>query len=397
MITFKDSIDFSLKDRAGEIRMNQATIEFDGANYILSATSPEDSRLAILSNEMVNNPTSFSDYIVNSSQVLGDQCHYDFSRTVLLHTKVEHAVYGVKYQWSISSFKRVIETNEEEGFLFYVVTTDKKWRVKGISDKDVEVEYKHNKYLLSQNNDNEILIKTKRDTPYKDIVVSLLSLFQGTAMEIRCKEDCKEGKKIITYIPVQYRFRELSPFTNDLHYLDHVALKDLEQYMKLSLKTADNYSERTIKEYMVKAIERYISSKYVDNLTKFIYLVSILETIAEKVEKIKTTEKVVDKNGKEHNAPRDVYDIVSESLTKKNIDLSKLNGTIKESVGLKDFVDLRNEILHRLPSEKIIDYLNYNYTIFYLEFTVLITILHHLGFDNIHFRKGFKLSIYKGA
>ena len=133
------------------------------------------------------------------------------------------------------------------------------------------------------------------------------------------------------------------------------------------------------------------------NLTKFIYLVSILETIAEKVEKIKTTEKVVDKNGKEHNAPRDAYDIVSESLTKKNIDLSKLNGTIKESVGLKDFVDLRNEILHRLSSEKIINFLNYNYTIFYLEFTVLITILHHLGFDNIHFRKGFKLSIFKGA
>lgn len=148
---------------------------------------------------------------------------------------------------------------------------------------------------------------------------------------------------------------------------------------------------------MVKAIERYIISKYVDNLTKFVYLVSILETIAEKVEKIKTTEKVVDKNGTEHNAPRDAYDIVSESLTKKNIDLSKLNGTIKESVGLKDFVDLRNEILHRLPSEKIIDYLNYKYTMFYLEFAVLITILHHLGFDNIHFRKSFKLSIYKGA
>lgn len=397
MRTFKDNIELSLKDGVGEIKMNHATIEFDGANYIITATSSEDSRLTMLSNELVNNPTSFSDYIVNSSQVVGNQCHYDFSGTVLLHTKGEYAACGVKYQWSISSFKKLIETNEEEGILFYVVTTDKKWRVKGLGDKDIEFEYRHNKYLLSQNNENEILIKTKRDTPYKDMVVSLLSLFQGTAMEIRCKEECKGGRKIISYFPVQYRLRELSPFTNDLHYLDHVALEDLEQYMKLSFKTADNYSERTTRGYIVKAIERYISSKYVDNLTKFIYLVSILETIAEKVEEIKTAEKVVDKNGKEHNAPRDAYDIVSESLTKKNIELSKLNGTIKESVGLKNFVDLRNEILHRLPSEKIIDYLNYNYTFFYLEFAVLITILHHLGFDNIHFRKGFKLSIYKGA
>lgn len=131
MITFKDNIDFSLKNRTGEIRMNQAAIEFDGANYIISATSSKDSRLTMLSNELVNNPTSFSDYIGNSSQVVGDQGHYDFSGTVLLHTKVEHVAYGVKYQWSISSFKRVIESNEEEGYLFYVVTTDKKWHVWG--------------------------------------------------------------------------------------------------------------------------------------------------------------------------------------------------------------------------------------------------------------------------
>lgn len=352
MITFKDNINFSLKDRTGEIRMNQAAIEFDGANYIISATSSEDSRLTMLSNELVNNPTSFSDYIGNSSQVVGDQGHYDFSGTVLLHTKVEHVAYGVKYQWSISSFKRVIESNEEEGYLFYVVTTDKRWRVKGLGDKDVEFEYRHNKYLLSQNNENEILIKTKRDTPYKNMVVSLLSLFQGTAMEIRCKEECKDGKKIISYLPVQYRFNERFPFVRDLNYFEPITLKD---FMQISLNTADVYSDRTKREYMVKAIERYIGSKYVDNLTKFVYLVSILEVIAEKVERVKTIEKVVDKDGKEHNHQRDAYDIVNESMNRKNLDISKLNATISDSVGLNNFVALRNEILHRLPSEKAIN------------------------------------------
>jgi len=394
MITFKDSIDFSLKDRVGEIRMNQATIEFDGANYILSATSPEDSRLAMLSNELVNNPTSFSDYIGNSSQIVGDHGHYDFSGIVLLHTKVEHVAYGVKYQWSISSFKRVIESNEEEGYLFYVVTTDKKWRVKGLGDKDVEFEYRHNKYLLSQNNENEILIKTKRDTPYKNMVVSLLSLFQGTAMEIRCMEECKDGKKIISYLPVQYRFNERFPFVRDLNYFEPITLKD---FMQISLNTADVYSDRTKREYMVKAIERYIGSKYVDNLTKFVYLVSILEVIAEKVERVKTIEKVVDKDGKEHNHQRDAYDIVNESMNRKNLDISKLNATISDSVGLNNFVALRNEILHRLPSEKVINYLNLKYPMSYLEFTVYIVLLHHLGFDDIHFRNGFKLSVLKDS
>jgi hypothetical protein len=70
MRTFKDNIELSLKDGVGEIKMNHATIEFDGANYIITATSSEDSRLTMLSNKLVNNPTCFSDYIGNSSQVV---------------------------------------------------------------------------------------------------------------------------------------------------------------------------------------------------------------------------------------------------------------------------------------------------------------------------------------
>ena len=35
MRTFKDNIELSLKDGVGEIKMNHATIEFDGANYII--------------------------------------------------------------------------------------------------------------------------------------------------------------------------------------------------------------------------------------------------------------------------------------------------------------------------------------------------------------------------
>ena len=227
------------------------------------------------------------------------------------------------------------------------------------------------------------------------MILALLSLYQGTAMEIRYKEEFKGGTKVISYLPIQYRFNELPSFTSDLDYLEHAALTNFEQYMTFSLNTADCYSEKKKADYVVKAIERYIASKYVDNQSKFVYLVSILETIAEKVEKIKTTEQITDKSGKEHSSPRNAYDIVSESLTKKNIDLSKLNDTIQGGVRLKDFVDLRNEILHRLPTEKIIDYLNYKYPMFYLEFAVCIVILHHLGFDNIKFREGFELSIYK--
>ena len=212
-------------------------------------------------------------------------------------------------------------------------------------------------------------------------------------MEIRCKEEGKGGKRIISYLPVQYRFNELSAFTNDLNYLEHIALNDFLQYMNYSLNVADRY-DKTKADYMVRAIERYIGSKYLDNQTKFIYLVSVLEAIAEKVEKIRKNEPMTKRDGTEGAKQRTTYDIVSKSLTRKNIDISKLNHTIKESVGQSEFVDLRNEILHRLPTNEIVDYLNFKYPMFYMEFAVCITILHHLGFDNIHFRKGFELNIY---
>jgi hypothetical protein len=174
-----------------------------------------------------------------------------------------------------------------------------------------------------------------------------------------------------------------------LNYFEPIAFKD---FMQNSLNTADTYSDRTKRKYMVKAIERYISSKYVDNLTKYVYLVSILEVIAEKVEKLKVTKQVIENGGKDRT-----YFIVCESLNRKNIDISKLNATISDCVGLNNFVALRNGILHRLPTEKTIDYLNFKYPMSYLEFTVCIVILYHLGFDKIQFQHGFKLSVFKDS
>ena len=177
MRTYVESIDLALKDKAGEIKLSQCTIEFDGINYIICATCTEGMRMSLLSNEIINNPTSFSDHIINSSQVLGDNCHYDFTGTILLHTKAESFSCGVKYQWTINSFKKVTQSEGEEGFLFYVVGIDKR-HIRGLK-KVVEFEYRHNKYLLSQNDENEILIRTDKDNKYIKMVVSLLSLFQG--------------------------------------------------------------------------------------------------------------------------------------------------------------------------------------------------------------------------
>ena len=395
MKKFKEYLSFSLKDKIGEIKLENVTIEFDGFNYILSAESTERKRLSILSKELNDNPTCFSDYIVNPSELKGENCKYDLSDTIMLRLYVETIKYSAKYHWIISSFKKIIQTDGKDDFVCYAVPIDKKTIITELEHSTFEVEYKHNTYFLSQNEDKDILIRTNKDNKDISIVLALLSLYQGTAMEILCKEECKRGKKTISFLPIQYRFRELNSFANDFDYIKHQSLADFVLYMKSSINTVENYTSKTKGEYMVKAIERYTISKYVDNLTKFVYLVSILETISEKVESIKKTEQVEGNNGGKRYNKRMAYEIVSESLTKKNIDLSKLNDVVKEDLDMDNFVNLRNEILHRLPSEKIVNFLNYKYPMFYLEFTVFIEILHHLGFDNIQFREGFVLSIYK--
>lgn len=395
MKKFKENLSLSLKDRIGEIKLKNVTIEFDGANYILSAESTEKKRLSLLSKEVNDNPACFSDYIVNPSELKGENCKYDLSDTIMLRLYVETIKSSAIYHWIISSFKKIIQTGGKDDFVCYAVSIDKKNIITELEHSTLEVEYKQHTYFLSQNEDKDILIRTNKDNKDISIVLALISLYQGTVLEILCKHECKGEEKTISFLPIQYRFHELNSFASDLDYVEHQSLTDFVQYLKSSINIVENYTNDAKGDYMVKAIERFIISKYVDNLTKFVYLVSILETISEKVERIKKTELVEGKDGEKHRNKRNAYDIVSESLTKKNIDLSKLNDAVKKSLGMDNFINLRNEILHRLPSENIVNFLNYKYPMFFLEFTVFIVILHHLGFDNIQFREGFELSIYK--
>lgn len=395
MLIFKDKIELSVKDYIGIITFEDATIEYDGINYIISASSKEGRRISLLSREWNDNPEIFSLSIVNPSEIKGSNCLYDLSDITLLRIKGETYQHGIRYQWAISSLKKVIQTNIDEPYMFHIVPVDKNCLLTDLKDIELNFEYKHNGYFLSLGEDKDIVIRTDKDNKYINMIISLLSIYYGTAMEIRCKEQSKDGRKTIVYLPVQYKFHGLSSFTNDLDYLKHVALSNLFQFLELSLKSVESYNLKK-SDYIVKAIERYMVSKYMDNQTKFIYLTSILETFSEKVEEITKTEIKTKKDGKEVREKRNAYNMVSESLMKKNIDLDKLNNTINEDTGLSgNFVDLRNEILHNLPTEKIVNYLNYKYPIYYLEFAVCLVILHHIGFDNIHFREGFELSIYK--
>lgn len=67
--------------------------------------------------------------------------------------------------------------------------------------------------------------------------------------------------------------------------------------------------------------------------------------------------------------------------------------------GIYNFIDLRNEIMHGLPSKEIIVFLyDESDIISILEFMTCIITLNEIGFTNIHFVEGYeRLNVFKAV
>ena len=74
------------------------------------------------------------------------------------------------------------------------------------------------------------------------------------------------------------------------------------------------------------------------------------------------------------------------------ISRKKLINSYGESIN--NFAELRNEIMHSLPSQSIIDFLdNESVVVSRLEFIVCVIILREFGLLNIKFTEGYEVSV----
>ena len=64
-----------------------------------------------------------------------------------------------------------------------------------------------------------------------------------------------------------------------------------------------------------------------------------------------------------------------------------VKGIIKTNDGkpIKNYIDLRNEVTHGLPSDIIIEFLNDSFLINRLEHATFVTILYECGFSNLKY------------
>lgn len=180
---------------------------------------------------------------------------------------------------------------------------------------------------------------------------------QFSILKYNAVMDLKEGNNI-DYIIVNGSFLELSDFLRGIQYLQH---------------------EEDKREIVNRGIERYIASAYLDAITRFVYLVSIIHTFAEKIYGLKRG---------------NASDRVNQLLEMHNIDINIMNEgvsftSIRNGKPENHFVEVRNEILHALPSQELEMLIEDTELVKKVDFCALILIMHELGFSDIKFDEDF--------
>lgn len=214
-------------------------------------------------------------------------------------------------------------------------------------------------------------------------LLNLISFYLRVPLEVWIKETQTNGQVKREYCRPKYRaVLEESSCNN----LDYVLVNN--QFLSLTdfVNTSQFLQSDIVKKNIVKrGIERYIASNYLDDISKFIYLVSIIHTFAEKVHDFS-----------DRDASMQVDKLLSEcqidsAILNKGIEFTSLRRNSKNT-----FVEVRNEIMHALPSPEIEQLIDELELVRKVDFASLIIILHELGFSDIRFCDDFEsLNILK--
>lgn len=261
-----------------------------------------------------------------------------------------------------------------------------------------------------------------------NILLDLLSFYYGIPIETLSIIVKQNGYTYVIYKQPTYRLMQNSPRNMNLAYLNLYSFNDFAKGI-----TTDFSNIKALHT----PINDYIRTIYLDDISAFLILYSILETLAdtktvyfdEKDIMTQVFESLfesfiqgmrnvnVEKDEKYSNNSSDFKAIkqkwgnLSNELIKKpremnpikkiikdnSIDWKKLNrhfSTVKkEEIGIKDIKDLRNTIIHDRKNDytELLDMKNINND---LSFAVCIILLRELGITNVNFNKNWdKLSI----
>ena len=309
-----------------------------------------------------------------------------FNNSRLNSIFVEHHIEKkhVMFIWTIDSFafelKNNIEISEDRVTCYYCLTNASKNILCG--KENVSFAYKEDLFTIYYDLEcNSVCLKTKtRKDDIVNEILSLMSFYIRTPVEIEFVRYIERGNERIEFCKVKYQVKEKNTSHFQFQYLKIPNGKSFENFVNSS---NESMVDDLIFPIIRKGISNYVRSKYLDNISKYILLSSVLEVYAERIHRYVGDTK---------------YNRIKPLFEHFNIDISKLDSIIKcknwldsNGKGIQNFIDLRNEIMHGLPSKEIIDFLDDESDIISkLEFVTCIITLRELGFTNIHFVEGYE-------
>lgn len=322
---------------------------------------------------------------------LGDcEIKVRFNNTRLIGLYGEHLLHKnyATFVWKIDSF--IYETVNDDSMKGCEIVCQLTKNASGLlkyGKKDISFQYKGIQLFLYIDEEGHSCIKClTQQYSIIDEVLSLMSFYLRTPIEFRMIRTLDKKNISVEYKRTKYNIQEIHIVHSQFMYLN---INNGGTFLEFVEFISDNDIEDSVFTFVRKGIDNYVRSNYLDNLSKYVLLYSVLAVFANKIHKyIGYCE----------------YERIKKLFECFELNISAIDSVIgkkgfKDSNGniIKNLAELRNEIMHGLPSTEIIRFLdNDSDVISRMEFVTCITILKELCFSNISFKDGFEnLNVFK--
>lgn len=311
-----------------------------------------------------------------------------FNNSRLIGLYGEHFLHKsyTTFVWRIDSFMYEVEnisSMTENDVIYYLTRNANKMFENG--EDNITFQYRGINLSLFINKEKNIGLKCsmRHDFIVNEILL-LMSFYLRTPIECRMIYSSNSSTTNKDYRKTKYNILEKHIVHFQFMYLD---MEEIDSFADFINAINRNEIEKTVFSCIQKGIDTYVRSNYLDNLSKYIQLYSVLAVFSNKIHNFQ--------RNNEYKRIKCLFDEFNINISLLDSEISQKNWIDSYGESINNFAELRNEIMHSLPSQNIIDYLdNESNVVSCLEFIVCIIILKELGFSDIKFTEGYGINVF---
>ncbi|MBR1790993.1 MAG: hypothetical protein IJ754_04465 [Bacteroidaceae bacterium] len=348
-------------------------------------------------------------FSVNKANICSKEVKFKFNNALISHIKTVTNVPGSITKWTfiITEFELIREQCEKNNCRFYLSENHNilAQNMMLIASKD-EDRNLHKPHMVNLQ-DKQIEIGFDEDIKYAFVdvpkeekdsisyIVKLISFFYGVEINYWLTISTVDEMEIYSYRTIlcqQIEQIDMTPWF--LYKIVGFSKFGLADFITHSYAKLLEVSERE-RDFIIKSLTTFTAIRNNSVVDKFIRLVSILITLDEKIHSsaIRDGAVCVRHIYNEFGIDFDRIDDEENRLLNKKFIMQKNpsehssqeDSNLNDEKTISNFVELRHEVMHALPSDEIVSYLKESLLLTRLEISVFIVILGELGFRNLEF------------